>query len=138
MAYKPVSPLRSLAKTLTWRIVGTLDTIIISWIITGNPLTGMKIGTVEVLSKSVLYYLHERIWNKIRVRESRKRHLLKMISWRVIGTLDTFILSWWITGKPMTGLMISGFEVFSKMFLYYVHERVWYRIDYGVAKRKQN
>ena len=35
---------RHLAKTITWRIVGTLDTIVLSWIITGNPITGLKIG----------------------------------------------------------------------------------------------
>ena len=53
---------RHIAKTITWRIVGTLDTMIISWVITGNWKWGIAIGGVEVFSKIILYYLHERIW----------------------------------------------------------------------------
>ena len=55
---------RHIAKALTWRLVGTLDTMIISWIITGNALIGISIGIVEVISKTVLYYFHERLWYK--------------------------------------------------------------------------
>ena len=59
---------RHLAKTITWRIVGTLDTIVLSWIITGNPLTGLKIGGAEVITKMVLYYFHERFWFNIGIK----------------------------------------------------------------------
>ena len=59
-----VSYKRHIAKTITWRIVGTLDTIILSWIITGNFKLGMAIGGVEVITKMVLYYFHERAWYK--------------------------------------------------------------------------
>ena len=55
---------RHIAKTITWRLVGTIDTIVLTWIITGNPLTGFKIGGVELISKMLLYYAHERIWYK--------------------------------------------------------------------------
>jgi uncharacterized membrane protein len=55
---------RHIAKTLTWRIIGTIDTIILSWIITGNLAIGMAIGGVEVITKMILYFLHERIWYK--------------------------------------------------------------------------
>jgi uncharacterized membrane protein len=56
--------LRHILKTITWRIVGTIDTIILSWIITGDFKLGLKIGGVEVITKMVLYYLHERVWYK--------------------------------------------------------------------------
>jgi uncharacterized membrane protein len=59
-----VSYKRHIAKTVSWRIIGTLDTIILSWIITGNLKMGMAIGGVEVITKMVLYFLHERIWYK--------------------------------------------------------------------------
>lgn len=59
-----VSRKRHIAKTITWRIVGTLDTILLGWLITGNPVTGVKIGSVELISKMILYYGHERIWYK--------------------------------------------------------------------------
>ena len=128
---------RHIAKTLTWRIVGTMDTVVLSWIITGNPLTGLKIGVSEVITKMVLYYFHERVWFNIGIRDSRKRHLIKTITWRIIGTLDTFLLSWLISGNPLTGFKIGAAEVVTKMILYYVHERAWYRINYGLDKRNR-
>jgi len=45
-------------------MVGTIDTILLSWLITGNLETGVKIGGVEVITKMVLYYFHERLWYK--------------------------------------------------------------------------
>lgn len=139
---KDQSHKRHIAKTITWRIVGTIDTILISWVITGNPLTGLKIGLAEVLTKMLLYYFHERIWFKINLskkgiaRESRKRHIAKTITWRGVGTLDTMLLSWLITGNPLTGLKIGLSELLTKMILYYLHERFWYRFDYGLPNRK--
>jgi uncharacterized membrane protein len=56
--------LRHILKTVTWRMVGTIDTILLSWLITGNLETGVKIGGVEVITKMVLYYFHERVWYK--------------------------------------------------------------------------
>jgi uncharacterized membrane protein len=55
---------RSILKAISWRIVGTLDTMALGWIITGSPLVGLKIGALELVTKFVLYYLHERIWLK--------------------------------------------------------------------------
>jgi len=66
---------------------------------------------------------------------SYKRHIAKTISWRVIGTLDTIILSGIITGSWELGLAIGGVEVFTKMILYFFHERIWYKyIKFGVNK----
>lgn len=59
-------PLRSVAKTVSWRIVGTMDTIAISWLLTGEVQTALAIGSVELMTKMVLYFGHERIWNKIK------------------------------------------------------------------------
>jgi uncharacterized membrane protein len=59
-----VDHLRHILKTITWRVIGTIDTIIIAWIISGDPKTGLKIGGIELFTKMVLYYLHERFWFK--------------------------------------------------------------------------
>ncbi|AXP81204.1 hypothetical protein CJ739_2123 [Mariniflexile rhizosphaerae] len=59
-------PIRSIAKSISWRIIGTLDTMIISWIVTGKLDTALLIGGVEVITKMVLYFFHERIWNSIK------------------------------------------------------------------------
>jgi|TARA_E500000318_G_scaffold95455_1_gene95256 uncharacterized membrane protein len=67
---------------------------------------------------------------------SYKRHLAKTISWRVIGTLDTIILSGIITGSWKVGLAIGGIEIITKMFLYFFHERFWYKfIKFGLSKK---
>ena len=49
-------------KTFSWRFVGTLDTILIGWLISGNAFIGLKIGVAEVITKLILYYLHEKVW----------------------------------------------------------------------------
>ena len=68
---------------------------------------------------------------------SYKRHIAKTISWRVIGTLDTIILSGVITGSWSTALAIGGVEVFTKMILYFLHERIWYKYsEFGVKRKK--
>ena len=67
---------------------------------------------------------------------SRKRHILKTITWRIVGTLDTMVLAWVITGSPVTGLKVGGAEVITKMVLYYLHERAWYRSTFGINKEK--
>lgn len=123
---------RHIAKAITWRIIGTIDTIILSWIISGNPFTGLKIGFAEVLTKMILYYFHERVWFKIRFENSNQRHLFKTVTWRILGTLDTMLLAWMITGDPITGLKIGLTEVLTKMLLYFLHEKGWHRINYGL------
>jgi len=134
---------RHIAKTITWRFIGTLDTIILSWFITGDPYAGLKIGLAEITTKSILYYLHERDWFKINLSqegvtlESRKRHLAKTVTWRIVGTLDTMTLAWIISGNPFTALQIGLAEVVTKMLFYYLHERAWYRVDYGLRNRNK-
>ncbi len=56
---------RSFAKALSWRATGTIDTIIISLVVTGSLKLAATIGLAEVVTKSLLYYLHERAWLKI-------------------------------------------------------------------------
>ena len=58
-------PLRSIVKSISWRLIGTLDTILISWIVTGQVKLALSIGVVELFTKMLLYFFHERIWNKI-------------------------------------------------------------------------
>ena len=57
---------RSLAKTISWRVIGTLDTLILSWIIVGEVKTAAAIASVEFVTKMILYFFHERAWNNIK------------------------------------------------------------------------
>jgi uncharacterized membrane protein len=67
---------------------------------------------------------------------SVKRHIAKTITWRIIGTIDTMFVAWFITGNPLTGLKIGSVEVITKMLLYFFHERAWYKVNYGLPHRK--
>ncbi len=126
---------RHIAKAITWRIIGTLDTFVLSWLITKEPLTAGWIAIVELITKTILYYFHERAWFASNLGiENRKKHIFKTISWRIIGTLDTLLLSWLITGQLKLGLLLSGFEIITKMALYYMHERVWFASNWGIIK----
>lgn len=63
--------IRHILKSITWRLVGTIDTVVLGWLITGNLEIGLKIGGVEVITKMILYYFHERVWYKY-IRLGRK------------------------------------------------------------------
>ncbi len=135
-----VSHKRHIAKTISWRLVGTLDTLILGWILTGSFKLGAAIGGAEIFSKLILYYLHERIWYNVRIFDtntSRIRHILKTITWRFIGTLDTMIMGWIISGNSIIGLKIGGLELLTKMLLYYFHERIWYRSKFGISENQE-
>jgi adenylylsulfate kinase len=66
---------------------------------------------------------------------SKIRHLAKAITYRTFGTVLTMLLAWVITGNPIVGLKIGLLEVLCKLVLYYIHERVWYKINFGLAER---
>ena len=128
---------RHIVKAITWRAVGTIDTIILSWIISGNISDGLKIGGLELFTKILLYYLHERAWYKFVRAEKIKstiRHILKTITWRFIGSLDTAILGTLITNDVKKGAALALAEVITKTILYFFHERIWYRSNYGLMK----
>ena len=58
---------RSILKTISWRLTGTLDNIIISYLITRELKWALSIGFIEVFTKLILYYFHERIWEKVNI-----------------------------------------------------------------------
>ena len=66
---------------------------------------------------------------------ARRRHVAKALSWRMVGTIDTFLLAWLFTGSLEIGALVGGTEVITKTFLYYLHERAWYNyIEFGVDR----
>ncbi len=69
-----------------------------------------------------------------RGHETHKRSFVKAASWRLLGSIDTFLLSWFFTGSAKAAGAIATTEVVTKIALYYFHERVWSSIHWG-AKR---
>jgi len=70
--------------------------------------------------------------------ERHHRSLVKAVSWRVTGTIDTVVISFLITGQAKWALSIGFVELFTKIFLYYVHERIWNRLSFGRVKSKDD
>ena len=66
-----------------------------------------------------------------RAPESHPRSLLKAVSWRVVGSIDTFLLSLLFTHKPFLAASIAGTETITKILLYYFHERAWASVPWG-------
>ena len=119
---------RSFYKTCTWRIVASLDTALLTWLFSGDVITGLKVGGMEVVTKLIIYFLHERAWRigwkkqSVKIHDSKRRSLYKAMTYRTIGTLDTFILAWIFTKSALTGGYVAIAEIFTKIFIYYVHE----------------
>lgn len=65
------------------------------------------------------------------MRVTKSRSALKAITWRAIGTADTFLISLFITKKPFLAASIASLEVLTKTILYYFHERGWNKISWG-------
>ena len=66
--------------------------------------------------------------------ERHSRSVVKAISWRATGTLDTIVVSFFVTGQLKMALSIGFVELFTKIVLYYLHERAWNRISFGRTK----
>ncbi|MFM6932597.1 MAG: DUF2061 domain-containing protein [Novosphingobium sp.] len=66
--------------------------------------------------------------------EQHSRSFAKAVSWRALGSIDTFLLSWFFTGSPKAAGAIASTEVITKILLYYFHERVWSSIQWGASR----
>ena len=149
---------RSVAKAISWRTVGTLDTLLLSYVLITylGPIFGLEsesgealeaasyIAITEVITKMIFYFVHERIWAKLdwgtsivkgRRKESYKRTTTKSLTWRTWASLDTMLLAYLFTGNIGTAVSIGGLEVITKLVLYFVHERVWSNISFGIVQR---
>jgi uncharacterized membrane protein len=66
--------------------------------------------------------------------EAHSRSIVKAISWRALGSIDTFVLSYLFTGNVKAAGAIASTEVITKICLYYFHERAWSLIPWGFKK----
>lgn len=137
--YVKASHIRSILKGISWRVIATTDTVLVVLLITclsGNCSieNALKIGAAEFFIKFAVYYIHERIWEHYRKNgdNSTKRTLYKTISWRVIATTMTFIISGAVLdGFDEIALFIALTELITKFALYYFHERLWIKLPLG-------
>ena len=137
--YKKESHFRSIIKGISWRIVATTDTILVVLLVT--CLTGecsienaLKIGFFEFFIKLAIYYFHERVWLNILKKQatSNKEIVYKSISWRIVATTTTFIISGIVLKSfNEVALYIALTELFTKFVLYYLHEKAWLKLPLG-------
>lgn len=127
--------LRSLAKAVSWRIVGSADTLVLSYLVTGNLIWAGSIVGLEAFTKVALFYLHERVWRRIHWRDDKShlRGLVKAVSWRASAMVDTFTLSWIVTGQLGAAATVASFETVTKIGLFWLHEQAWARLPWGQA-----
>jgi len=128
---------RSRVKALTWRILGTVTTILLSYILIGELDVAFKIGPIDFVVKFITFFAHERLWQIPPLLKLHNRRFLKMMLWKVIALSLTISTSFFVTGKMEFALRLGPVDFFSKMFLYYFHEFVWDHISYGLVSLKQ-
>jgi uncharacterized membrane protein len=66
-----------------------------------------------------------------RAPEAHSRSFIKAVSWRLVGSIDTFVISYFVTGKLMFAASIASVETFTKVVLFYGHERIWAAVPWG-------
>lgn len=133
-----------MVKAITWRVIASLDTTVIAYFVTGGDITkAISIGGFEVITKMVIYYFHERVWNNIKwgkriedlpgvkTADTKKRSIIKATTWRILGTVDTFILSTFFTKNVKHATGIALIELITKPILYFFHERFWNSVFWG-------
>ena len=135
---------RHIVKSITWRVVASTTTFGLAYLLFKNDPNAREKATVvaliEGVLKLILYYYHERFWFNFKAEASRKRHIIKSITWRSVATLTTFVITILVFGEDPNAAQKAGAvalaEIFLKMLIYYVHEEVWYKMNWGLDDRK--
>ena len=140
VSYKKSSHARSILKGISWRFLAFADTIFVVLLVTCffeecSMDDALKIGASEFIFKLAIYYFHERIWLRILKKQAKssKEILYKTISWRLIATSTTFIISGLVlsSGFSEIALYIALTESVTKFILYYFHEKLWLKLPLG-------
>ena len=140
-----VSKNRSFLKSISYRIVGFINTFLIIFFVI-NYGTNEKafiyplyLALLVLVIKSVAYYIHERLWNKFDFGRLKKtvikmRSLFKALTWRIVASTITLISAILITSNFDWTKSIVIYEFINGIFIYYVHERIWNKLNWGRIK----
>lgn len=129
---------RSVAKLITWRIINLIVTFLLGYLSTGSISRGLTVMGVALVINSTVYYIHERIWNKIdlgkntlKMEEKLPRSAIKLITWRIAVSGNNFFLGYLATGKVSLGLAWVVGAMIINSTTYFFHERIWNRFNWG-------
>ena len=139
---------RSIAKVITWRVLLTISHIVNAFIVTGSIITGLKIAGLAAVINSVLFWLHERVWNiiqwnrrkddKIEFAEGQPRTISKVITWRILITVSNFVIPFIVTGSWGAAALFTGLATVVNMTLFWGHERAWNLVKWGKKLSDEN
>lgn len=141
---KKIFHIRSILKGVSWRFIAFLDTVMVVLFVTCffdycSLETALKIGASEWILKFIIFYVHEHIWLRVYGKQAstHKEVLNKTISWRIIATLTTFIISGIVLDRfDEIAFFIAITELITKFCLYYLHEKAWLKIPLWKIKHK--
>jgi uncharacterized membrane protein len=132
--------IRTIAKVVTWRIALTTSHLVNAFIVTGSWITGLQIAGLATVINSVLFWLHERAWNRAQWNrraseqvfvEGQPRTLSKILTWRVLITASNFLIPFIMTGSWKTGLAFLTIATLVNIVIFWAHERIWNRVSWG-------
>jgi uncharacterized membrane protein len=132
---------RSVAKTLTVRVLFTLSHLVNGFIVTGAWALGAQIAGVATLINMFLFWAHERSWNwaqwnrqpkdGLMFFEGQPRTISKSITWRIVITCSNFLIPYLLTGSIGKALAFLTIATVMNITIYYLHERAWNRVKWG-------
>lgn len=132
---------RSVAKTLTVRVLFTLSHLLNGFIVTGQLVLGAQIAGVATLVNMFLFWAHERCWNFVQWNrkpgdskmflDGQPRTISKSITWRAVITINNFMIPYIMTGSWKSAAAFLGIATILNIIVYYTHERVWNKISWG-------
>ena len=131
---------RTLAKVISWRVIQTFSHTINGFIVSGSWAIGLNIAGWALLINSILFWVHERLWNKwqwARViskkifSERYTRSISKTLSWRILITISNFVIPFIVTGNLIMSLSFLSLATLVNMALYWAHERGWNYVTWG-------
>jgi len=132
--------IRSVVKMISWRIILTISHIVNTLIVTGSLILGLKIAGLAAVINSILYFIHERVWNyfqwkrendsKITFEEKHSRSISKTVTWRLVVMGNNFLIPFILTGSWIIGAQYFTLATLVNMILYWAHERFWNKIQW--------
>lgn len=128
---------RSMIKSLLWRVLGVGVLAAVTYLFTGDWITTSIITFVHHFSFIWIYFLNERLWQKIG-EQGRKRKILKTIFYEIIlghGILG--LISLIFTGNWSTVTLITITYIENKLWMYYLYEYLWDRTKWATQKEKK-
>jgi uncharacterized membrane protein len=136
---------RSIAKTLTVRVLFSLSHLLNGFIVSGSWVIGASIVGVAALVNMTLHWLHERVWNWVQwnrkpednafFKDGHPRTVSKSVTWRALITINNFMIPYLMTGSWKQAAAFLTIATVINIVIYYSHERLWNIVKWGKTEK---